>query len=186
MDANTILKTTQDAMLKAQDHLKRELKGFRTGRAAPSILEMVRVEAYGSQSELKSLASITAPEPTQLLVKPFDATIVGEIKKAIEAAGLGLNPMAEGKQLRINIPPLSGDRRKQMSALCKKLAEETKVSFRNARRDGNKLIDQVKAAGHVAEDEIENLKTEVQDLLKKYETETDTLVTAKQKEIETV
>jgi ribosome recycling factor len=186
MDPDTILLETEESMTKAMDHLKRELKGFRTGRASPAILEMVRVEYYGSQSDLKSIASISVPEPTQLLIKPFDATTVGEIKKAIEASGLGLNPMTEGKQLRVNIPPLSGERRKQLSALCKKHAEETKVSLRNARRDANKHTDQLKAAGHVAEDEIETLKTEIQDLLKKYETEVDTLVAAKQKEIETV
>lgn len=186
MDPDTILLQAEETMTKSLDHLKRELKGFRTGRASPAILDIVRVELYGSQTDIKSVASVSVPEPTQLLVKPFDSNTVQEIKKAIEASGLGLNPMPEGKQLRINIPPLSGERRKQMSALCKKLAEESKVALRNARRDGNKHADQLKAAGHVAEDEIESLKTEIQDLLKKYETECDTLVAAKQKEIETV
>ncbi len=186
MDADTILLEAQEHMDKSMEHLKRELKGFRTGRASPAILDLVRIDAYGSQSDIKSLASVSVPEPTQLLVKPFDASIIGEIKKAIESAGLGLNPMSEGKQLRINIPPLSGDRRKQLSTLCKKVAEETKVALRNSRRDANKHADTLETAGHVAEDDIETLKTEIQDLLKKYETECDTLVSAKQKEIETV
>lgn len=186
MDPDTILLETEEHMTKSMDHLKRELKGFRTGRASPAILEMVRVEYYGSQSDLKSIASISVPEPSQLLVKPFDASVITDIKKAIESSGLGLNPMSEGKALRINIPPLSGERRKTLSGLCKKIAEETKVALRNARRDANKHADQLEAAGHVAEDEIENLKTEIQEMLKKYETEADTVVAAKQKEIETV
>lgn len=173
-------------MTKAVEHLKRELRGVRTGRATPSLVEMVKVDYYGAQTELKGLASISVPEPTQLLIKPFDAGAVAEIKKAIEGAGLGLNPMPEGKQLRVSVPPLSGDRRKQLVAHCKKVAEETKVSLRNARRDGNKHADGLKAAGHIAEGEIEQLKTEIQELLKKYETETETAVAAKTKEVETV
>lgn len=184
---DSILKETEQLMTKALEHLKKELKGVRTGRASPSIVEFVRVEYYGSQTDLKSLAAISVPEPTQILIKPFDVGAIGDIKKAIETSGLGLNPISDGKAVRINIPPLSGDRRKQLSAFCKKIAEEAKVSLRNARRDGNKHADALNGgAAHVPEDEIEQLKKEVQDLLKKYETETDTLTAAKQKEIETV
>ncbi|MGQ0627066.1 MAG: ribosome recycling factor [Phycisphaerales bacterium] len=186
MDPDTILLETEEHMTKSMEHLKKELRGIRTGRASPSIVENVRVDYYGSQSDLKSLATISVPEATQLLIKPFDKQSIGDIKKAIEAAGLGLNPMSEGAQLRINLPALSGDRRKQLSAQCKKLAEEAKVSMRNARRDGNKLADGLKAGNKFPEDELEQLKTEIQDLLKKYETETDTLVANKTKEIETV
>lgn len=187
MDPDTILLETEELMTKAVEHLKKELRGIRTGRASPSIVEYVKVDYYGAQTDLKSLASISVPEPTQLLIKPFDAGAVGEIKKAIEAAGLGLNPMPEGKQLRINLPPLSGDRRKQLSGQCKKLAEETKVQLRNARRDGNKHADTLKSgANHIPEDELEQLKTEIQELLKKFESETDKMVAEKSKEIETV
>lgn len=186
-DPDTILIQTEEAMNKAMEYLRKELKGIRTGRASPAIVEFVKVDYYGSQSDLKSLAAISTPEPHQLLIKPFDAASVGEIKKAIEAAGLGLNPMAEGKQLRINIPPLSGDRRKQLAGQAKKLGEEAKVSLRNVRRDGNKHADALKSGPkQVPEDELETLKTEVQELLKKHEAEVDTLVAAKTKEIETV
>ncbi len=186
-DPDTILLETEESMTKAIEHLKKELKSIRTGRASPAILEFVKVDYYGSQTDLKSLASITVPEPTQLLIKPFDAGAAGDIKKAIESSGLGLNPISEGKQLRVNIPALSGDRRKQLSAHCKKLAEDAKVSLRNTRRDANKHADALKSgANHIPEDELEQLKTEIQDLLKKYETETDTLAAAKQKDIETV
>ncbi len=187
MDPDTILLETEETMIKSFEHLKKELRGIRTGRATPALLENVRVEYYGAQSDLKSLASISVPEATQLLVKPFDKGSINDIKKGIEAAGLGFNPISDGTQLRINVPALSGDRRKQLAGQCKKIAEETKVALRNARRDGNKHADTLKSGpSQVPEDELEQLKTEIQNLLKKYETDTDNLVTAKTKEIETV
>jgi len=185
-DPDTILLETEAQMEKGVDYLKHEMKGIRTGRASPAMLEFVKVEYYGASTDLKSLAIISVPEPTQLLVKPFDAGSIGDIKRGIEAAGLGLNPMSEGKQLRINVPPLSGDRRTQLIAKCKKIGEETKVVIRNARRDGNKHADALKAAGHHSEDEIETLQTEVQDLLKKYEGEVDKIVEQKSKEVSEV
>ncbi len=186
-DPDTILLEAEEAMTKSLDHLKKELRGMRTGRASPAMLEFIRVDYYGTQSELKNIASISVPEPSQLLIKPFDAGSVGEIKKAIESSGLGLNPISEGKQLRLNIPALSGDRRKQLVTHCKKLGEETKVSIRNTRRDANKHADALKTSTkHYPEDEIEGLKTEIQELLKKYETSTDEAVASKSKEIETI
>jgi ribosome recycling factor len=182
-DPDTILLTTEEHMEKALEYLKHELRGIRTGRASAAMIEYVKVDYYGASSDLKSLALISVPEPTQLLVKPFDVASVGEIKKAIEAAGLGLNPMPEGKQLRINVPALSGERRQQLVTKVKKLGEEAKVVVRNARRDGNKHSDALKAAGHTAEDEIERLKTEIQALLKKYEAEVDKKMAEKTKEI---
>ncbi len=182
-DPDTILLETEGHMEKALEYLRHEMRGIRTGRASPAMIDSVKVDYYGSQTDIKSLASISVPEPTQLLVKPFDAGAIGEIKKAIEAAGLGLNPMSEGKQLRINVPPLSGERRQQLTAKIKKMGEEQKVAIRNARRDGNKHADVLKAGGKVPEDELETLKTEIQDLLKKYESEVDKAIEAKTKEI---
>jgi ribosome recycling factor len=183
-DPDTILLETEEHMEKALEYLRHELKGIRTGRASAAMIEFVKVDYYGAMSDLKSLAIISVPEPTQLLVKPFDPSSIGEIKKAIESAGLGLNPMNEAnKQLRINVPALSGERRKQLAAKCKELGENTKVTIRNARRDGNKHADSLKAAGHIAEDEIETLKKEIQDLLKKYEGDADKLVEQKTKEV---
>lgn len=180
---DTILLETEEQMEKAVEYLKHELRGLRTGRASAAMIEFVKVDYYGASTDLKSLAIISVPEPTQLLVKPFDPGSTGDIKKAIESAGLGLNPMSEGKQLRIAVPTLSGERRQQLVSKCKKLAEEAKVVLRNARRDGNKHADNLKAAGHIAEDEIDTLKEEVQGLLKKYEAELDKIVETKTKEI---
>lgn len=186
-DPDTILLQAEESMTKALDHYRKELRGIRTGRASPALVEFVKVDYYGSMTDLKSLASITVPEPAQLLIKPFDAGAVGEIRKAIEGSGLGLNPITDGKMIRINIPPLSGDRRKQLVGHVRKLAEECKVSLRNARRDANKHADALgKGAAQVPEDELDQLKTEIQDLLKKYEQETDQAADTKAREIETV
>ena len=182
-DPDTILLSAEESMEKSLEYLKHEARGIRTGRASTAMVDYVKVDYYGASTDLKSLAIISIPEPTQILIKPFDAGSVGDIKKGIEAAGLGFNPMVEGKQLRINVPPLSGDRRQQLVGKLKKLAEETKVVMRNARRDANKHADALKGTGHFPEDEIETLKTEIQDLLKKYEGEVDKKVEEKTKEI---
>jgi ribosome recycling factor len=183
LDPDTVLLQTEESMEKAVEYLKHELKGIRTGRASPAMVEFVKVDYYGASTDLKSLALISVPEPTQLLIKPFDAGSVQEIKKAIEASGLGLNPMSEGKQIRINVPPLSGERRQQLVSKVKKHGEETKVVLRNHRRDANKHADQIKAGGHHSEDEIETLKTEIQELLKKFEADVDKRVEEKSREI---
>ena len=188
MDLNTIEKDATASMLKAVDYLKSELKGVRTGRASPALIEFVKVEAYGSETDLRSLAMVQAPEPTQLLVKPFDPGTVQDIIKGIEKAGLGLNPQADGKQVRVSIPALSGDRRKELITSCKAMGEQAKVTIRNARRDANKYIDQCEKDKDLglSEDDIKSAKDDVQSLLKKHETEVDSLVSAKAKQIEEV
>ncbi|TVQ59008.1 MAG: ribosome recycling factor [Phycisphaerales bacterium] len=188
MTPDSILMDAEMAMEKALDYLKNELRGLRTGRASTALVEYIKVDYYGSPTDLKSLASISVPEPSQILIKPFDAGAMNEIRKAIETSDLGLNPMADGKQIRINIPALSGDRRKQLVAHAKKVGEEAKVTLRNARRDANKHADNLsKQPGtNYPEDEIETLKSEIQDLLKKHEGVADTLVEDKSKEILTV
>ena len=188
MDPDEVLMDAEESMEKAFDYAKSEMKGVRTGRAQPSMLEMVKVEAYGAATELRSIALISAPEPTQLLVKPFDPSTCNEIAKGLEKAGLGLNPMVDGKQIRINIPALSGDRRKQLAASVKQMGEDAKIKIRNARRDANKHLD---AAGKdkslgLSEDDISALKDDVQELLKKYESSVETTVAEKIKDIEAV
>lgn len=187
-DPDTILLETEESMTKALDYLKHELRGIRTGRASPALVEYLKVDYYGSMTDLKAIAAISVPEPTQLLIKPFDQGAVSGIKKAIEASGLGLNPIVEAKQIRLMIPALSGERRQQLVARVKKLAEETKVVLRNARRDGNKHADALSksTAKHYPEDEIETLKEEIQDLLKKYESDVDKLAEEKSREISQV
>lgn len=185
MDIDEILLDCEDHMDKAVDYLKGELRGVRTGRASPALVEYVKVDYYGSMTDLRQLAQITVPEPSQLLIKPFDASTSQAIGKAIQNAGLGLNPTVEAKQVRLSIPPLSGDRRKQLVASLKHMAEQAKVAIRNTRRDANKHIDAAEKdkAVDLNEDQAKDAKDQVQDLTRKHEALVDELVEAKTKEI---
>ena len=175
MSVDEILLDSEERMEKAITHLKSALVGIRTGRATPGLVDSVRVEAYGSQTPLKQLASIGVPEPNQLVIRPYDTSVIKEIEKAIVASDLGLNPQNDGRIIRINIPQLSTDVRKKMVARIKELAEEAKVTIRNIRRDANKAIEAAEKDKLISEDDRDSMKDEVQELTKKYEAEaTDT------------
>ncbi len=185
MDLDEVLLDCDDKMEKAAEYFEGELRGVRTGRATPALVEYVKVDYYGSMTDLRQLANISVPEPTQLLIKPHDPSSVDAICKAIQAAGLGLNPNPEGKAIRLNLPPLSGERRQQLANSVKQMAEQAKIAIRNVRRDANKHLDQLqkdKDAG-VTEDEAKSAKDDVQDFLKKYESKVETQMAAKQKEV---
>ena len=186
MDLDEALMTAEEGMEKAVDYLKSELRGVRSGRASTGLVEYVKVDYYDSPTDLRQLAMITVSGPTQLLVKPFDSSTTQLIVKAIQTAGLGLNPLSEGKQIRINIPLLSGERRAQLVGSVRQMGERGKVAIRNARRDGNKHIDQ---AGkdktlHISEDDVAGAKDEMQELVKSYEKKVDDMLDAKTKEIQ--
>ena len=188
MDLDTILLETEDRMQKSADYLQRELRGIRTGRASTALLEYIKVDYYGSHTDLRELAAISVSEATQLVVKPFDPGAKHDIVRAIETSGLGLNPMVEGSMIRINVPAPSADRRKQLVSQVKKLAEESKVAVRNERRDANKSIDGLladKKAG-VTEDQAEGAKESVDELTKQYTAKIDALLEKKVAEIEEV
>ena len=180
-----ILLHATESMTKAVDYLKGELRGLRTGRASTGLVDFVKVDYYGSMTDLKGLAAVSVPEPTQILIKPFDPGALGAIKKGIEESGLGLNPQKEDKAIRITIPPLDANRRKQLAAQAKKAGEDQKVAIRNVRRDANKQADALAKddAVHISEDEVATLKDEIQELLKQHEAEIDTAVKAKSEEI---
>ncbi|MEZ6137621.1 MAG: ribosome recycling factor [Pirellulaceae bacterium] len=171
MSVDEVLMDAEERMEKAISVLKHALSGIRTGRATPGLVDSVRVEAYGSQSPLKQLASIGAPEPNQLVIRPYDAGTIKDIEKAIVASDLGLNPQNDGKIIRINIPPLSADVRKKMVARIKDLAEEAKIAVRAIRRDANKAIETAEKDKEIGEDDRDRLKEDVQELTKKYEGE---------------
>jgi ribosome recycling factor len=138
MPADDILLDSEERMEKAVDVFRHALGGIRTGRANPGLVDSLRVEVYGSPTPIKALASVGAPEPNQIVVRPFDPGTIKDIEKAIQAADLGLNPQSDGRLIRITIPALSTDVRKKMTARIKELAEEARVAIRNVRRDGNK------------------------------------------------
>ena len=183
MSVDEILMDAEDRMDKAIGVLKTALSGIRTGRATPGLVDSVRVEVYGSQSPLKQLASIGAPEPHQLVIRPYDAGTIQEIEKAIVASDLGLNPQNDGKIIRLNIPPLSTDVRKKLVARIKELAEEAKISIRSIRRDANKLVETAEKNKEIGEDERDQLKEEIQELTKKFETQATDLAKTRETDV---
>jgi ribosome recycling factor len=188
MDIDEILLTAEEQMEKAVNYLKNELRGVRTGRASTGLVEFVKVDVYGSPTDLRSVALITVPEPTQILVKPFDPSTLQAIVKGLQAAGLGLNPVAEGKQIRLNLPALSGENRQKLIGSVKAMGEQAKIAIRNTRRDANKSIDTAAKDKSLAlsEDVIEDAKNDIQELVKKYEQQADDLLAAKTKEIQEI
>lgn len=188
MDMDTVLLEAEEKMNKSLDYLQREFRGVRTGRASTALLEYLKVEYYGSSVDLREIAAISVPEPTQLLVKPFDPGAKSEIVKAIEKSGLGLNPQTEGSQIRIMVPTPSSDRRKQLSAQVRKMAEESRIAIRNERRDANKAIDSLKAdaKAKVSEDAASSAKDYVDEITKKVSGKVDELTEKKVKEIEEI
>lgn len=183
MDRDEILLDAEERMEKAVDYFRSELVGIRTGRAAPGLIESVRVDYYGQSTPLKQIANISAPEAQLLVIRPFDASALKEIEKAILASSLGLTPNNDGKVVRLNVPSLSGEQRKKLVARVKDLAEEARVAIRNIRRDGNKNADAAEKAKEMSEDDRDALKEEVQELTKTYETKVNELADKKSAEV---
>ncbi len=183
MSADEILLDAEERMEKAASVLKHNLAGIRTGRANPGLVDSLRVEVYGSATPLKQLASVGAPEPTQIVIRPYDPSTIKDIEKAIVAGDLGFNPQSDGRVIRINVPPLSTEVRKKLVARVKELSEESKISIRNIRRDGNKAAEQAEKAKDIGEDERDTIKDEIQELTKKYEGEITKHAKDREKEI---
>jgi ribosome recycling factor len=183
MAVEEILLDAEERMEKAVEVLRRSLAGIRTGRANPGLVDSLRVEVYGSASPIKQVASVGAPEPTQIVIRPYDPSTIKEIEKAIIASDLGLNPQNDGRVIRINIPPLSTEVRRKMVGRIKELGEEAKVSIRNVRRDANKAADQAEKSKQISEDERDDLKGEVQELTKKYESQVSSLAKARESDV---
>lgn len=183
MSVEEILFDAEERMEKALAKLKQDLAGIRTGRANPGMVDSLRVEAYGSPVPIKQIASVSAPEPQQLVIRPFDPGTIKDIEKGIIASDLGLAPQSDGKVIRLNIPPLSGEVRRKLVARIKELAEETKVAIRNIRRDANKQAEQEEKDKEITEDDLKSTKEEVQELTKKFEDRANELAKAKEAEV---
>ena len=156
------LKSYRDRMDRAVSALKEEFSGLRTGRANVGLLDPVQVEAYGSTAPLNSVAAISVPEPRMISVNVWDKSMVGPVEKAIRAAGLGLNPIVDGQTLRIPIPPLTEERRKDLVKLAGKYAEQQKIAVRNVRRDANDDLKKAEKASEISQDEQKKMEAEVQ------------------------
>ena len=183
MTSDDILLDAEERMEKAVNVFRDELRGLRTGRATPALVDSLRVEYYGSPTPLKQLAQISTPDPTQILIRPFDQGCLKDIEKAIRSSDLGMAPNSDGKMIRLTVPPMSGEQRQKMVARIKKSAEEAKVACRNVRRDGNKHFDQAEKGKEMTEDDRDKGKDEVQSLLKKYEEKISEMADKKGKEI---
>lgn len=183
MPYDDIYLESSEKMTGALDVFNNDLRGIRTGRATPGLVEFIKVDYYNSPTPLKQIANISAPEPRMLIIKPFDPSSMQEIEKAIQKSDLGLNPQNDGKIIRLVVPPLSGERRKQLSQVVRDLGEKAKVSIRNVRRDANKLADAEEKEGTITEDEKFKLKDDIQKLVEEFEKKIQDLFDKKSKEI---
>ncbi len=182
MDCDVIIMEVTDSMDKTLENLGKRLGTVRAGRANPSSLDGVMVEYYGSMTPLKQLATISVPEARQLLIKPFDKSSLGAIEKAILASNLGYNPGNDGETIRIVIPELTEERRKELAKQVKAIAEESKVSIRNIRHDG---IEEIKKC-ELPEDEEKALEKDIQDLVNEYNRKIEAKLKEKEQELLTV
>ena len=173
----------EDRMNKAVETLETEYRRLRTGRASISLVDGIRVDYYGSSTPLSQLATLTIPDPRSIVIQPWDASVVGEIEKAILKSDLGLTPMSDGKAIRIGIPPLTAERRRDLVKVVKKRAEESKVALRNIRRDINEKIKDLKKDKKVSEDEQFRAQEEIQKSTDEYVKKIDAVFGAKEKEI---
>ena len=186
MTYQAVLKDGKDRFEKTLGHLKDQLKRIRTGRASTALVDNVRVDYYGTPTPISQLASVSIPEPRQILIKPFDPSVLKEVSRAILQTDLGTAPQDDGKVLRLVLPPLSGEQRKKYAAKIKEMCEEARVALRNTRRDLNKHSDAMLKGGELTEDDNRKLHDEIQSLLKEYEGHVDTTMKAKVTEVEEV
>jgi len=178
-----ILHDCDTRMNKAIAALRNELAKIRTGRASTALLDTVRVEAYGAVSPLSQIASLSAPDPHMITIQPWDKGMLGPIEKAIQAANLGFNPSNDGKMIRVPMPPLTEERRKEIGKLVKKFGEEAKVGIRNVRRDAMENLKKAEKDDHFSEDERKRGEDEVQKKTDHHVKDIDGLIAQKEKEV---
>jgi ribosome recycling factor len=178
-----IHKAIEDKMQKTISVFKEDLGAIRAGRANPAMLDKLSVDYYGTPTPVKQLASISAPEPRVLVIQPYDRSSMQSIEKAIQISDLGLNPSNDGKLIRLNIPQLTEERRRDLTKLVKKTAEEGKVAIRNERREGNDLLKKMQKDGELTEDELKKAQDEIQKMTDNYIKQIDELVVKKEKEL---
>ncbi len=183
MPLDEIAFEAEEKMEKAAAYLGSEFKGVRTGRATTGLVDHIKVEYYGSSTPLQQLATLSAPEANLIVIKPFDPTSIKDIERVILGSELGITPQSDKRVIRLVVPPLSGERRKQLANQVKQMTEEARISIRNIRRDANKHIGQEQKSKVLTEDEAEKGKEEIQGLTKKYEQKVDELLKVKLAEI---
>ena len=173
----------QSRMQGAVEALRRELASLRAGRASPALVERIHVDYYGTSTPLRDLATLSVPEPRQLLIQPWDRNAVGPIERAIQKSDIGIQPMSDGQVLRINLPPLNEERRKELVKSVRRMEEEQKVAVRNCRRDALEAIRDAAKRGEISEDESRREQEELQRLTDRFVSEIETLVKEKEREV---
>jgi len=183
MPTKKIVSEYESKMRKAVGVLRDELKAVRTGRASTGLVENIKVDYYGTATPLKQIATLATPQADMIVIKPFDPASVKEIEKAIKSSDLSIAPIVDGKIIRLNIPPLSEERRRQLAAQAKQMGEQTKVSIRNIRREANKQLEKEQKDKVITEDDLQGGKKRVDDITRKYTDQVDSIVTDKSDEI---
>jgi len=178
-----ILSELREKMRSSAEALKREFNKIRTGRASAALLEGIRVNCYETQMPLDQVASISIPEGRLIVIQPWDQSIIGEIEKSILKSELGLTPMNDGKIVRISIPPLTEERRKELVKVAKKMAEDGKISIRNHRREANEMFKELKNEKEISEDEFHRAHDDVQKITDEFIKKIDEITAEKEKEI---
>jgi len=178
-----IMSEAEERMKKALEALQNEFNTLRTGRASSALFDKIRVEYYGNPTPLNQVATISVPEARLVVIQPWDKSIIGEIEKAIQKSELSVNPNNDGKVLRIAIPPLTEERRKEFVKIAKNMAEQNRVSLRNTRRDANDELKKAEKDGTISEDDLKRAEDEVQKLTDSYVAQVNELFEEKEKEI---
>ncbi len=181
-----VIQELQASIEKAHDALKRELSKLRTGRAHPGMLDSIRVDYYGTPTPISQMAAVNVPEPRMITVKPWEKPLVQAIDKALRESNLGLNPQVDGDVLRIPVPPLSEERRRDLTKIARKAGEDCKVAVRKARHDAIDMLGEIKTSGGASEDQIDRAKKRVEEVVSQAGQVVDTSVQGKEKEIMTV
>lgn len=179
------LAETQEGMEGALIHLEREFQKLRAGKASPQLLEGVKADYYGVLTPIEQMANISSPDPKQIIVQPWDRNVLGILDKAIQAANLGFNPQSDGIVLRIFVPPLTEERRKDLVKKARNEAEQARVAVRNIRKNSNTMAKKLEKDG-VPEDEIKKLENDIQQLTNRYVTRVDEILAAKEKDVMTI
>lgn len=179
----TVINGTKDKMQRRVNHLEEEYSGIRVGRANPAVLDKVTVDYYGTPTPVNQVAAVSIAEARTLVVQPWDTSLLKDLERAIQMSDVGINPQNDGKVLRLNFPPLTEDRRKEIVKEIREMAEESKVQVRNARREAIDKIKALKKSGDITEDDQKNGEKKVQDLTDKFTKEIDAISEKKQKEI---
>jgi len=184
-DATFVLEEAEESMGHSIRHLEKEFQKIRAGKATPGMLSGIKVEYYGTPTPIEQTANINTPDPHSIVIQPFDKSSIQDIRKAIMNANLGFNPMDEGEILRINVPPLTEERRIDLVKKAKQVAEETKVAIRNIRRSANEDAKKLEKEG-IPEDEVKRLLDEIQKLTDKYISKIENFLKTKEKDIMTI